>query len=275
MRDDVQIRRGGLLADARFESRNGPEKVFVADELCVLRGAALPARGHPNFTAAEAEPAGHDGHQRARCAVKDHLRPHDSRIGVELRFPDPVVHGKDRRGVGLRVVGGDHATQKRRNVKKRKGVGCEYDAAELLRPFAVVVENIRVVTTHHVFQDMILVPVVQHLGHGVTRTPAATGFFGVMDHEVDQTVAAFVGKGVKEPVVNHAEDNRGCTDAQAESKDGQESEAAIFAQAAKSVAKVSEKMVDEIPHPLLSMLALDVAPKRNGSGIEPVATTPA
>lgn len=190
--------------------------------------------------------------------VKDHLRPHNSRISVELRFPDPEVHGKDGRGVGLRVVGGDHAAQKRRNAEKRKGIGCEYYAVELLRPFAVIVENIRVIAAHHVFQNMILVPVVQHLGHGVTGTATATGFFNVMDHEVDQTVAAFVGKGVKEPVVDHAEDHGSCADSQGQRKDGQQGKAPVFSQAAEGVAKVAEKTVNEILHVRRLAFALGV-----------------
>src|SRR5438552_15204599 len=156
-----------------------------------------------------------------------------------------------------------------RNVK----VLGEDDAVELLGAFSIVVKHVGVVTAHDVFEDVVLVAVVEHLGHRVAGTAAGTGFLHVMNHEVDQAVAALVGKRVEKAVVNHAEDERGCTDAQAESEGGQESEAAIFAQAAKPVAKVSQKMVDEIPHALLPVLALYAPPKRNGSGVEPVATT--
>ena len=108
MRYNIQIRDSGSLADAGFQAGNGPEKIFVKN-FRVRCGAAFPTRGHPDFAATKAESARHNRHQRARHAVENHRSAHNFRVGIELRFPDPIVHGENRRRIGFCVFFGDHA----------------------------------------------------------------------------------------------------------------------------------------------------------------------
>ena len=99
-----------------------------------------------------------------------------------------------------------------------------------------------------------------------------------MDHEVNEPVAALVRKRMKQPVINHTENNSGRADPQRQCKYGQDRQPAVLPQAAKGVPKVAEKMFDEVSHARLPIFGLETNKARmeaahhcsNDSGLNPV-----
>src|SRR5580658_1711848 len=69
-------------------------------------------------------------------------------------------------------------------------------------------------------------------------------FFRVVDNWNYQAARIFCGKRIKQKIVEGAEDYRGCTNAEGESKDGDEREAAVLANIAEGVPEVTEEDVD-------------------------------
>jgi hypothetical protein len=70
--------------------------------------------------------------------------------------------------------------------------------------------------------------------------PAVSLVF-VVEPDGHQVARVFIRKGLEESVVHNAEDGGGCADAEGEDENGDEGEAAISCEAAKSKAKVARK----------------------------------
>src|SRR5437660_9428661 len=102
--------------------------------------------------------------------------------------------------------------------EKLEGVRRHVSAAELLRPFAVRVENVFGSASDGFFENVILLLVVEKLRHFERRAAIRTATVHVMNIKCDHALRVRIGKRIEKHVLNHAKDRGRGSNSQRESQ---------------------------------------------------------
>ena len=143
--DDLKIGSGGLAGDVALDEAGGEEihgLGFIESLGVGGRLGAIPGNGDVEVGAEEAEAGRHDTNDGARFLVEDHGGAENGFVGRESFLPEGVTEEDDGRGIGLRVLFGDAAAEKRRKTPELHGIGSEDAAVDLVGGALVEVGNV-------------------------------------------------------------------------------------------------------------------------------------
>jgi hypothetical protein len=134
----------------------------------------------------------------------------------------------------------------RRDAKEFEGAGSDIVRTETEIAVTVRVDHVIFRVAYEPIENMILMQVILELRVGVLIAAAAfliIRIVEVMDGHDNEIALVLVREGLKEGIIDDAEDGGGSTDAKGEGKDGDECEAAVFPQAAERKLKIPDKNI--------------------------------
>jgi hypothetical protein len=246
--DGLEIGSGGLARDVALDEAGGKEiHRFRFVEGLRERGrlGAVPGNGDVKIGAEKAETRRHDPDDGARFLVEDHGGAEDGLVGGESFFPEGVTEEDDGRGVGLRVLFGDAATEKGRNTPEVHGVGSENAAVDLAGDSIAEIRDVPAGVSDNVFKGFGASTEGGDLVEVVDLAKAGGTVGGVGDADDGEAGLVAIGKGIEEAVIEDAEDGGGETDAQGEGEDADDGEGGGFAQHTEGVAEILEEIFEE------------------------------
>src|SRR5690349_18435047 len=170
MQNRVYIGCGSLQGDAFSKPSARPDHIGVIyGEHCAIC-AGPQIQWKPQTGTVSVEALRHDADERPRLAVQEKTLAENTRIAIELRLPQLVVHHEHNWGAGLGVIRSKIPAEQRRNSEKLESIGADVAAQETARAFCVAVQHIQLIVGDDIFEDMVLVANGQKLGDGVVIT---------------------------------------------------------------------------------------------------------
>ena len=239
--DDFEIGDHLLQSDAWLQAAQRPEVSPLIRSIAAVQGDR-----NPDVIIAQQEARRHDAHQSAGLAIQYEGGTHKAGVAVELLLPQPVAHGKHRRGARFAVVGHEVPAEQRFHAQHFECVGGHRCARELLRAFLVLVQDVKVRHPQHVFKDVVLVADVEKLRNGVVSAVVVGRLAEIMDIRHREPISVPVGKRFDQDILNDAENDGGRADTECECEDRHQSKAAVLPDAACRIAKVLPEPVESL-----------------------------
>src|SRR5204862_4613322 len=175
---------------------------------------------NPHVSVAPSKSRGHNPNQGSRYAVQYKRLVYNCGVGAKALHPCLVAQHKYWRRSRLVIGWLHHPPEQRRHSQKLEGSGRYVITVKALRTFTRPVQHIRLVIRNHPVKHMILFHIFQELRPGIARSPAWLTPFRVMDLDGKVPLGIRVGEGLHQNIVDNAENCRGRSNPQRQSKYG-------------------------------------------------------
>src|SRR5450432_28544 len=235
----IEIRTRSFQGDSRLKT---PHKRRTAIERWSAR---VRTRGHIKCRSKRIELAGHDSDEGSRHPVENEIRAEDFRVTTKFTLPEAVVHHENIRSIRLCVFLRERAAKISSDSQELKRISGNCRTGwPIASRLGIVKPKTHPFISGHVFEHMILFAKAANLG-GREKVPSlpSTGIRQIANSKNNEFWGGLIGQGLKERVVDDAEDDGGSADAEGQSNDGSPCHAPILAEGADGVAAITGKAV--------------------------------